>query len=129
MSEKDWHWEDAGEGWIKKVYSEEVIKETQPEFVSKPAVQPTYIAAKLYRRATEMVADASDEMTEDALLMFAGSDEIYILREACRLHLVYELTPTTRGGKNSPKAKAFAAFIEARDAALSGYSHKPNNLP
>lgn len=26
MTEKDWHWEDAGEGWIKKVYDDELVK-------------------------------------------------------------------------------------------------------
>lgn len=39
--------------------------------------------------------------------------------EALKLHVEYESIPPDRGGKNGPKGRAWAAFISARDAALS----------
>lgn len=38
--------------------------------------------------------------------------------KALRLHVAYEAVPRDRGGDNGPKGRAWAAFIEARDAAL-----------
>lgn len=38
---------------------------------------------------------------------------------ALRLHVIYEALPADRGGRNGRKGKAWAAFIEARDAALA----------
>ena len=39
--------------------------------------------------------------------------------EALKLHVEYESIPADRGGKNGPKGRAWAAFISARNAALS----------
>lgn len=39
--------------------------------------------------------------------------------DALKLHVEYEALPADRGGKDEPKGKAWAAFIKARDAALS----------
>ena len=46
-------------------------------------------------------------------------------REALELHVAYEALPADRGGKNGPKGRAWSAFIEARDAALSALDAGP----
>jgi hypothetical protein len=34
MTEKDWHWEDAGEGWIKRVYNADDKRPETPALTS-----------------------------------------------------------------------------------------------
>lgn len=55
------------------------------------------------------------ERDANARLIAAAPDML----EALRLHAAYEALPTDRGGKHGPKGKAHAAWIAARDAALS----------
>lgn len=46
--------------------------------------------------------------------------------EALKLHVAYEAIRPDRGGHNGPKGKAWAAFIAARDAALSSRPSQPD---
>lgn len=58
--------------------------------------------------------DNYQEGLENAYLIAASPD----LLEALELHVAYEAVPTDRGGSQGPKGKAWAAFVEARDAAI-----------
>jgi hypothetical protein len=55
------------------------------------------------------------EHQANARLIAAAPD----MFEALRLHKVYEALPTDRGGSDGPKGRARAAWIAARNAALS----------
>lgn len=67
------------------------------------------LAKALYASSLESQCDCERLRAENARL-----------REALKLHVEYGAVPRDRGGKSGPKGRAWAAFIEARDAALGG---------